>query len=279
MGRDDIAMTTFQAPNAVAVPVPDSSVGRDQAATPALSISGVSHSYGARRALIDVGFTVAPASFTALLGLNGAGKSTLFSLVTRLFGIQAGSIRIFGHDIGKTPGEALRLMGVVFQPRTLDLDLSVMQNLLYHAALHGIGRHDARLRSEEVLERIGLPDRAGSKVRDLSGGQMRRLEIARALLHRPRLLLLDEATVGLDVKARADMLGHVRQLVTVQGIGVLWATHLFDEIVPSDNLVVLHQGRVLARGEVAKVLDESGAHDVNSAFMRLTGGQSGSLTP
>ena len=278
MGRDDIAMTTSQAPNAVAVPVPDSPVGRDQAATPALSISGVSHSYGARRALIDVGFTVAPASFTALLGLNGAGKSTLFSLVTRLFGIQTGSIRIFGHDIGQAPGEALRLMGVVFQPRTLDLDLSVMQNLLYHAALHGICRHDARLRSEEVLARIGLPDRAGSKVRDLSGGQMRRLEIARALLHRPRLLLLDESTVGLDVKARADMLGHVRQLVTEQGIGVLWATHLFDEIVPSDNLVVLHQGRVLARGEVAKVLDESGAHDVNSAFMRLTGAQSGSLT-
>jgi ABC-2 type transport system ATP-binding protein len=170
------------------------------------------------------------------------------------------------------------LMGVVFQPRTLDLDLSVMQNLLYHAALHGIGRHDARSRGDEVLAQIGLVDRSGSKVRDLSGGQMRRLEIARALLHRPRLLLLDEATVGLDVKARADILTHVRQLVVEQGIGVLWATHLFDEIVPSDNLVVLHQGRVLASGEVARVLEETEAHDINSAFMRLTGVQSGSLT-
>jgi ABC-2 type transport system ATP-binding protein len=163
---------------------------------------------------------------------------------------------------------------VVFQPRTLDLDLSVMQNLLYHAALHGIARRDARARSEEELARIGLADRAGSKVRDLSGGQMRRLEIARALLHRPRLLLLDEATVGLDVKARADILGHVRQLVAEQGIGVLWATHLFDEIVPSDNLVILHQGQVLAQGEVARVLTDAGAHDVNSAFMRLTGARS-----
>ena len=279
MGRDDIAMTTSDASSTVASLVPDRPVGHDPATPPALSISAVSHSYGARRALIDVDFTVAPASFTALLGLNGAGKSTLFSLVTRLFGIQTGGIRIFGHDIGQSPGEALRLMGVVFQPRTLDLDLSVMQNLLYHAALHGIGRRDARSRSDEVLSRIGLADRAGSKVRDLSGGQMRRLEIARALLHRPRLLLLDEATVGLDVKARADMLGHVRQLVTEQGIGVLWATHLFDEIVPSDNLVVLHQGRVLARGEVARVLEEAGARDVNSAFMRLTGTQSGSLAP
>jgi ABC-2 type transport system ATP-binding protein len=278
MGRDDIAMTMSDASSAVAISHPGKPVGRDTATTPALSISGVSHSYGTRRALIDVDFTVAPASFTALLGLNGAGKSTLFSLVTRLFGIQAGGIRIFGHDIAHAPGEALRLMGVVFQPRTLDLDLSVMQNLLYHAALHGIGRRDARSRSEEVLVRIGLADRAGSKVRDLSGGQMRRLEIARALLHRPRLLLLDEATVGLDVKARADMLSHVRQLVTEQGIGVLWATHLFDEIIPSDNLVILHQGRVLARGEVVRVLEEVGADDVNSAFMRLTGAPSGSLT-
>ncbi len=237
----------------------------------ALSINGVSHSYGARRALIDINFSVASASFTALLGLNGAGKSTLFALVTRLFGIQTGRIGIFGHDIGLAPGEALRQLGVVFQPRTLDLDLSVTQNLLYHAALHGIGRREARLRSDEVLTRIGLADRTRSKVRDLSGGQMRRLEIARALLHRPRLLLLDEATVGLDVKARADILAHVRQLVTEQGIGVLWATHLFDEIAATDDLVVLHQGRILAQGPVARVIADSGADNVNAAFMRLTG--------
>ncbi|MGJ5066478.1 ABC transporter ATP-binding protein [Bradyrhizobium oligotrophicum] len=237
---------------------------------PALSVAGVSHSYGARKALNDVSFAVRPASFTALLGLNGAGKSTLFSLITRLFAVQTGRIGIFGHDIGRTPGEALRLLGVVFQPRTLDLDLSLTQNLLYHAALHGISRREARARSEELLTRIGLADRAGNKVRDLSGGQMRRLEIARALLHRPRLLLLDEATVGLDVKARADIVGHVRQLVTEQGIGVLWATHLFDEIAPTDDLVVLHQGRVLARGPVPQVITEAGASDVNAAFARLT---------
>jgi ABC-2 type transport system ATP-binding protein len=244
---------------------------RDPAAMPALWIDGVSHCYGPRRALADVSFTVAPASFTALLGLNGAGKSTLFSLITRLFGIQAGRISIFGHDIRAAPGEALRLLGVVFQPRTLDLDLSVVQNLLYHAALHGIARGEARLRGDEVLARLGLADRAVSKVRDLSGGQMRRLEIARALLHRPRLLLLDEATVGLDVKARFDILDHVRQLVREQGIGVLWATHLFDEVGPSDDLVVLHQGRMLAHGPVSRVTAEAGADDIHAAFMRLTG--------
>jgi ABC-2 type transport system ATP-binding protein len=237
----------------------------------ALTIDRVSHSYGARRALDNVSFTVAPASFTALLGLNGAGKSTLFSLITRLFGVQAGHIGIFGYDIGREPGEALRRMGVVFQPRTLDLDLSVTQNLQYHAALHGIDRREARARAGELLGRIGLADRSASKVRDLSGGQMRRLEIARALLHRPRLLLLDEATVGLDVKARADILGHVRRLVTEQGIGVLWATHLFDEIVAGDDLVVLHQGRILARGLVERIVGNAKADNLHSAFMQLTG--------
>jgi ABC-2 type transport system ATP-binding protein len=274
MGCHDIAMTT-NAP-AIAAASADTSARPSTAATPALSINGINHSYGPRRALIDVDFTVAPASFTALLGLNGAGKSTLFSLITRLFGIQAGRISVFGHDIGRAPSEALRLLGVVFQPRTLDLDLSVMQNLLYHAALHGIGGSDARHRGDELLARIDLADRAGGKVRDLSGGQMRRLEIARALLHRPRLLLLDEPTVGLDVKARSDILKHVRQLVADEGIGVLWATHLFDEIMAGDSLVIMHQGRVLARGEMADVLGQLGAQDVNTAFMRLTGAQSGS---
>ena len=273
-------MSTTHAPIAGQTP-PDVHFRSDATEMPALSIDGVSHSYGARRALIDVNFIVAPAKFTALLGLNGAGKSTLFSVITRLFGVQAGRISIFGYDIRRDPGEALRRMGVVFQPRTLDLDLSVMQNLQYHAALHGIDHPEARMRAGEVLARIGLADRAGSKVRDLSGGQMRRLEIARALLHRPRLLLLDEATVGLDVKARADIFNHVRQLVTEQGIGVLWATHLFDEIVPSDDLVVLHQGRVLAHGQVARIIADTGAQDINSSFIRLTetAAEFGSLSP
>jgi ABC-2 type transport system ATP-binding protein len=257
-----------KATDAHGVPVPGAA---------ALTIDGVSHHYGLRRALDDVSFAVAPANFTALLGLNGAGKSTLFSLITRLFGVQAGHISIFGHDIGRDPGEALRRLGVVFQPRTLDLDLSVTQNLLYHAALQGIDRREARLRATDVLSHIGLADRTGSKVRDLSGGQMRRLEIARALLHRPRLLLLDEATVGLDVKARADILGHVRRLVTEQGVGVLWATHLFDEIVAGDDLVVLHQGRVLAQGGVSRIVAEANARDLHAAFMRLTGTAAGSV--
>ena len=242
----------------------------EPAATSALSIDGVSHSYGPRRALIDINFTVAPASFTALLGLNGAGKSTLFSLVTRLFATQRGAIRIFGHDVARAPGEALRILGVVFQARTLDLDLSVTQNLTYHAALHGIGKREGRKRADDVLARVALSDRANDKVRNLSGGQMRRIEIARALLHRPRLLVLDEPTVGLDIKSRADILGQVRRLVVAEGVSVLWATHLIDEVSDDDDVVVLHQGRVLAHGPVPRVVGSAGAQDIRTAFTRLT---------
>ncbi|HKG00134.1 MAG TPA: ABC transporter ATP-binding protein [Xanthobacteraceae bacterium] len=235
----------------------------------ALSVERLSHAYGARQALNDVTFSIEPATFTVLLGLNGAGKSTLFSLVTRLYGTQRGAIRIFGHDVARVPGEALRLIGVVFQPRTLDLDLSVKQNLTYHAALHGIGAREARTRSDHVLARVGLADRADDKVRDLSGGQMRRTEIARALLHRPRLLLLDEATVGLDIKSRADLLDHVRGLVAEERVCVLWATHLIDEVAATDDVIVLHEGRLLAHGAVSRVVADTKATDIRAAFAAL----------
>jgi len=218
-----------------------------------------------------VTFAVAPASFAVLLGLNGAGKSTLFALITRLYATQRGHIRIFDHDVERASGEALRILGVVFQSRTLDLDLSVMQNLMYHAALHGIGKREARTRADEVLARIALRDRARDKVRNLSGGQMRRVEIARALLHRPRVLVLDEPTVGLDIKSRADILSHVRQLIAEEGIGVLWATHLIDEVAENDQVIVLHQGRVLADGRAAQVVADCGAQNIGEAFTRLTG--------
>jgi ABC-2 type transport system ATP-binding protein len=241
-----------------------------KSAEAALAIEGLSHWYGSRQALDDVTFALQPATFTALLGLNGAGKSTLFSLVTRLYGVRRGRIRIFGHDVGSSPGEALRRLGVVFQPRTLDLDLSVMQNLRYHAALHGIGAREAGARAAAMLARVRLSERADDKVRNLSGGQMRRVEIARALLHRPRLLVLDEPTVGLDIKARSELLGHVRGLVAEDGVCVLWATHLVDEIGEADDVIVLHLGKILAHGPASKLVAQSGAADIHGAFSTLT---------
>ena len=242
-----------------------------QQETPALAIRGVSHAYGARKALDDVSFTVAPGSFTVLLGLNGAGKSTLFSLITRLFAARTGEIDIFGANVMRDPGSALRRLGVVFQARTLDLDLGVMQNFVYHAALHGIGPGEARQLGSAALARAGLSDRANERARALSGGQIRRVEIARALLHRPRLLLLDEPTVGLDIKARAALLAHVRELVRDEHIGVLWTTHLIDEIDMNDQVVILHQGKVLAQGRAVDLCAGAGAQDIGAAFAAITG--------
>ena len=244
-------------------------------AVPAIAVHDVSHAYGARQALQDVSLIVPDARFTALLGLNGAGKTTLFSLITRLYDTRHGAIDVLGHRVSREPGEALRRLGVVFQARTLDLDISVMDNLLYHAALHGIGRSEARRRANAVLQEIDLADRAREQVRKLSGGQMRRIEIARALLHQPRILVLDEPTVGLDVASKSAILRHVRALVRDRGVAVLWATHLLDEVLPSDAVVVLHRGRVLASGDVADVLASTGAADISSAFSALTGGAPG----
>jgi ABC-2 type transport system ATP-binding protein len=243
----------------------------DIARPSALEIDHVGHRYGARVALDDVSLTVRQSSFTVLLGLNGAGKSTLFSLVTRLYAIRSGQIRIFAHDVASEPGAALSKLGVVFQSRALDIDISVRQNLLYHAALHGIASKRADQLIAEVLDRVAMTDRALDRVASLSIGQMRRIEIARALLHQPRLLLLDEPTVGLDIKARADILDHVRKLSTVEGIGVLWATHLIDEAAPGDDVVVLHKGKVLAKGALGEVVGRSGGSDLRDAFNLLTG--------
>src|SRR6266849_2373383 len=217
--------------------------------TAPLVVAGVSHAFGGREVLRDVSLAIERGQRLTLLGLNGAGKTTLFSLITRLYDHRSGSIRVFGWEIKEKPSEALARIGAVFQQSTLDLDLSVAQNLFYHAALHGIRRRVAAERIAAEVERVGLSDRLGDKVRQLSGGQRRRVEIARALLHRPQLLLLDEPTVGLDIASRQFLLDHVRDLCRDEGLAALWATHLIDEVDAAGQVVVLHRGRVLAHGD------------------------------
>jgi len=238
--------------------------------TKGIEIVEVRYAYGAKPALTDVSLALRPGRFTALLGPNGAGKSTLVSLLSALFVPQAGRIAIFGMDLAEDPLSALSVMGIVFQQQTLDLDLSVRQNMAYFAALHGLAGRRAGQRIEACLARLGLAGRQTERVRTLNGGHRRRLEIARALLHEPRFLLLDEPTVGLDVPARADLVAHAHGLCRDDGLTVLWATHLVDEVEAEDDLVVLHQGALRAQGAVSTVLAASGARDVLGAFQRLT---------
>lgn len=234
----------------------------------ALVIEGVSHRFGAVEALRDVSFAVPKGAFCALLGVNGAGKTTLFSLITRLYDSTSGRIAVAGFDARRQPSQALARLGVVFQSRALDGDLTLHQNLAYHAALHGIGGRAGRARIAEVLALVGLSDRAGLRASALSGGQQRRAEIARALLHRPELLLLDEATAGLDVRARAEVLALVRRLIAEEGVSTLWATHIFEEIAPEDHVVVLHKGQVLADSTAGAL---AGDGLLAAAFLALTG--------
>jgi len=239
----------------------------------ALAIEGLSFSYGNHKALDDINFNIQAGECTILLGPNGAGKSTLFSLITHLYDTRQGRIELCGFDIKQQSRLALAKLGVVFQQTTLDMDLTVDQNLRYHTALHGMSRKLATERIQQELERLNMFDRRFEKVRQLNGGHKRRVEIARALLHKPSLLLLDEPTVGLDVPSRKNIVDYVHRLAAEEKIAVLWASHLMDEIHANDHLIVLHKGQIKANGTVDEVLKQTDVATINEAFSRLTQGQ------
>jgi ABC-2 type transport system ATP-binding protein len=239
-------------------------------AVPALAVEEVSKSYGSVKALDRLSLHVARGEFVALLGPNGAGKSTLFQLLTGLFAPDAGRIEVAGFDMRHQARRALACLGVVFQQATLDLDLSVVANLRFHARLHGMGRA-ARTHIEAELHRIGLTARARDLARALSGGNRRKVELARALLHDPVVLLMDEPTVGLDPASRAQLVEYVHSLCTHRGVGVLWATHLVDEAESADRVIVLHKGRWIASGTAAELRERTGQRSLRDAFLDLTG--------
>ena len=237
---------------------------------PVLDVRAVSFGYRQGFRLEDISFIVPPGTFTALLGLNGAGKSTLFALLTRLFDAERGQIRIGGYDLRHNATRALSMLGVVFQQPTLDLDLSVRQNLRYMAALQGLSATEADERIGTELDRMGLRADRHAKLRTLSEGTRRRVELARALLHRPALLLLDEPTVGLDPPTRQTIIDHVRALAR-QGVAVLWATHLIEEVALDDQVVMLQGGRVRAQGSASAINMSTGCDRPAESFAKLSG--------
>ena len=201
-------------------------------------------SYAGKPALQGVSLQLFPGEMVALLGPNGSGKSTLMQLLTGLFSPDSGHIEVLGFNMRSHASRALAGLGVVFQQTALDLDLSVQANLLFHTDLHGLPRRIARDRIAEALAGMALEGQAGAVVRSLSGGTRRKVELVRALLHRPRVLLMDEATVGLDPGSRQQLLATVRKLVTEHQVAVLWATHLMEEIEVADRLLLLQGGTV-----------------------------------
>ena len=238
---------------------------------PALEVHELSKSYGPLKALDGVSLAVAEGEFVGLLGPNGAGKTTLFQILSGLFVPDGGSVHVLGHDIRHSATTALAGIGVVFQQPTLDLDLSVLANLRFSARLHGMPRARRRERIEAELERLDLAERADAPARHLSGGNRRRVELARALVHEPSVLLMDEATVGLDPASRRQLLDYVLELRRERSVGVLWATHLVDEVERADRVVILHRGHVLDAGAPAEIVARAGSESIGEAFLAMTG--------
>lgn len=235
-----------------------------------LKVRGVEKRYGDRQALANLSFSLPPGCFAMLLGPNGAGKSTLFQILTGLFAPDTGELEVAGHVLRDAPIQALRSVGVVFQQISLDLDLSVLRNLRLHADLHGIARKTADMRIVEGCSLLDLKDMLDRPARTLSGGQRRKVELVRALLHRPLLLLMDEPTVGLDPKSRRDLLAALREDVRQRRSSVLWATHLVEETAYADRVLLLHRGRMLADGTPEEVTRALGGRSLEHGFLEAT---------
>ena len=226
--------------------------------------------YGTRTALQGLSLQIAAGQFVALLGPNGAGKSTLFQVLTGMFAADEGEVEVAGHSLRHAASAALRHIGVVFQQMSLDLDLSILRNLLFQADLHGLPRRLAHARIATACERLNIDADLHRKVRELSGGNRRKVELARAGLHRPAVLLMDEATVGLDPKSRQELLAALREDVRQRGVCVLWATHRVEEAEQADRVLVLHKGSLLADGTPAEVRQGLGGATLEAGFIART---------
>lgn len=235
---------------------------------PALAIDGLTHRYkGATRlALNGVSFEVQPGEAFAVLGPNGGGKSTTFRILATLMQPAAdgsvGHASVFGHDVMTHPADARRAMGVVFQSPSVDIKLTALENLLCHARLFGLSKAQATPRIDPLLERFGLSDRRNDLVEAFSGGMRRKLEIAKALIHQPRLLLMDEPATGLDPAARRDLWDLLSELRRQQDLTIVWTTHLMDEAEHADRLAILADGRVVTVQTPGQLTASIGGHVV-----------------
>ncbi|MBL9123761.1 MAG: ABC transporter ATP-binding protein [Planctomycetaceae bacterium] len=212
----------------------------------AIRIADVAHRYGDRQALDGVSLSIAPGEIFAFLGPNGSGKTTLFRLLSTLIPLQAGQIEILGADVRAATTEVRQRIGVVFQAPSLDKKLTAAENLWHQGHLYGLSGQELRARSAEMLDRLGVAERAGERVEALSGGLRRRVELAKGLLHRPRVLLLDEPSTGLDPAARSDLWRYLTSLARDSGVTIAVTTHILDEAEKSDRLAILHAGQVVA---------------------------------
>lgn len=217
-----------------------------EANTPAVQINDLQYRYGDREALRGLSLDVQSGELFAVLGPNGSGKTTLFRLLSTLAPMQHGTVSVFGNDLTRAADQVRALLGVVFQAPSLDKHLTVMENLRCHGLLYGLGGMMLTRRCDEMLEQLGVRDRADERVDSLSGGLRRRVELAQGMLHQPRLLLLDEPSSGLDPAARSDLWRYLTQARDAQSVTILATTHLLEEADRADRIAIVDQGRLAA---------------------------------
>ena len=251
------------------IPTPSKPDGMGE---PILDITGLRKAYGKVEAVKGVNLRIGPSEIVGLLGPNGAGKSTLFQIAAGLFAPDGGEVKLFGLDYRGHSSAILKRLGVVFQTRSIDLDMTVFANLAFHGNLFGLTGKLLRARIAETTELLEIEDLVKTSVRTLSGGNQRRVEIARALLNAPDLLLMDEPTVGLDPVMRQLVVGHMEKVRASRGTSILWSTHLVEEVEKADRIALMKAGEIVAEDTPAGLCAATGASDLTEAYVVLTGG-------
>ena len=233
---------------------------------------GLTKDFGSFRAVDDVSFRVAAGSVFGFLGPNGAGKTTTIKMLTTILRPTSGDIRLDGHDVVAARDDARRTFGIVFQDPSVDGDLTAFENMDVHGALYGVPRAERRARIERLLKFVELWDRRDDRVKKFSGGMTRRLEIARALLHEPKILFLDEPTVGLDPQTRNRIWDYLRRSSRVRGTTVFFTTHNMDVAERSaDEVAIIDGGRLVAQGAPSAIKERTSSPTLEAAFIALTG--------
>jgi ABC-2 type transport system ATP-binding protein len=244
-------------------PQPSTAPSTDVPAAPAaIRVDGVTHVYGSRQALVDLSLEIHRGELFAILGPNGGGKTTLFRLLSTLMPLQTGTVSVLGHDLACQADEVRRVIGVVFQSPSLDRKLTVAENIRLQAALYGLSGRELTTRLDDLLAQFALTDRARELTERLSGGLRRRVELAKGLIHRPQLLLLDEPSTGLDPAARSDLWQYLRQLRDEAGTTIVLTTHYLDEADGADRIAILNEGRLVAVGAPDELRAEVGGDSI-----------------
>lgn len=232
-------------------------------ASAAVTVDQLSHNYGQRQAICNLDLSIAQGEIFALLGPNGSGKTTLFRLLSTLMPLQQGTASVLGFDLEQQTQEIRRRIGIVFQAPSLDKKLTVAENIRYQAALYGLSGADLSQRMRSLMEQLGVAERAKELTETLSGGLKRRVELAKGMIHRPQLLLLDEPSTGLDPGARLDVWHYLRRLQQELGVTIVLTTHLLEEADQADRIAIMNEGQLVALDSPSNLRSDVGGDAIH----------------